>query len=359
MKYCANWEERRARWTALWNGQTLDRPILTVEAPNGKPARNPPPVSAVQWWSDPDYIARMFVDTFETTYYGGESFPSGLILAGWVTNAYGANVRLMPETIWIDPLPVDWLNDPPALTPDYGSEWFHRVEAIHRAVIEAAGRDDFLVGDAAPLPGNDMLALLMGGNEFLLATVDRPAWVKASILQLAQNRMGFLKFFRDMARAKSAYWYGLPGWMPFWAPEPFACMQADISCMISPEMYDEFIVPELEVNHRESGAVWYHLDGQSAFHHLPRLLSLPFVRVIQFTPEAGTPANGPVYLDLYRRIQKAGKIVHIDLPRENVLPLVRELDPNLLVLKTWCPTPQEADELIAASAHECRAGRRR
>jgi len=78
-------------------------------------------------------------------------------------------------------------------------------------------------------------------------------------------------------------------------------------------------------------------------------LSLPYIKVIQFTPEAGTPHNGPAYLDLYRKIQAAGKIVHIQLPAENVEPLCKALDPALLMMQTGCQSVREADELLASA----------
>ena len=67
------------------------------------------------------------------------------------------------------------------------------------------------------------------------------------------------------------------------------------------------------------------------------------------TPMAGTPANGPEHMDLYRKIQAAGKIVHVALPSENVEPLARQLDPGRLCLHTACRSVREADELLAAA----------
>ena len=137
--------------------------------------------------------------------------------------------------------------------------------------------------------------------------------------------------------------------MPFWAPEPFVRTQCDVSCMLSPKMFDRFIVPELEEG-EEHGALWYHLDGWNARQHLQRLLSLPYVRVIQYTPAPGEPDNGPEHLEMYRRIQAAGRIVHISLPAENIEPLLRGLDPGRLMLDTSCPGREEGERLLERSA---------
>jgi hypothetical protein len=348
MNYGVDWSKAREGWTALWAGRHQGRPCMTVMAPNGRKGTCPPPASGEQRWLDPDWLVRSFLDQFETTYYAGEAFPSGLIMAGWAVNTYGAVPRFPQETIWFEPIAVDW-DRPPTFDLDWNSPWLRKVEALHEAVLAAAGRDNFLVGSGCFLPGSDMLAMIIGTEPALLAMAERPAWTRASILKLAANVRAIVKHFFDLARRTHDFWYGCPGWMPFWSPEPFIGAQADISCMMSPEMFETFIVPELDLDGREFGHVWYHLDGQSAFQHLPRLLSLRYIKVIQFTPMSGTPANGPDYLDLYRQIQAAGKIVHIQTPVENIESLCRALDPGLLCIDATCRNPKDADDLLAAA----------
>ena len=63
--------------------------------------------------------------------------------------------------------------------------------------------------------------------------------------------------------------------------------------MLSPAMFDRFVVPELDVYGEDHGALWYHLDGGDARQHLPRLLSLPYLRVVQYVPAPFEPPNGP------------------------------------------------------------------
>ena len=152
-----------------------------------------------------------------------------------------------------------------------------------------------------------------------------------------------------MMRQRHDFWFGTAGWMPFWAPEPYNITQSDVSCMLSPAMFDRFVVPELDVYGQEHGALWYHLDGGDARQHLLRLLSLPYLRVVQYTPAPREPPNGSRHLEMYKRIQAAGKIVHIDLAGQRVEPLVRELDAALLMLDTWCPSRDDGERLLEQS----------
>jgi hypothetical protein len=348
MKYKPDWDEAKERFTALWEGRPMDRPGLAVNTPNGHSANFPTPVSGEQKWLDPEFIVQTALAQFETISYVGESIPSTLLMAGWILNTYGATPHFPMETIWVEPRAVDW-DSPPSFPLDWKSPWLKKVSAVHDALLDAAGYDDFLVGSLCPMPANDMLAFVIGTEAVLLGMADHPDWIREAIRQLTENWIELRNHFAEHAQRTHAYWYGNAGWMPFWAPEPFVTMQSDLSCMISPAMFEEFIVPELDRIGAELRNVWYHLDGQTAFQHLPRLLSMPYMKVIQFVPMPGTPRNGPAYLDLYRQIQQAGKIVHIEVPKEDVEPLSRELDPSRLMIQTYCATAAEAEELLEST----------
>jgi hypothetical protein len=348
MQYKTNWPEAKERWTALWEGRYLERPCITVTAPNGVQRAWPSPVSGEQKWLDPDFFIRSLRAELESTYYGGEAFPSKLIMAGWVTNTYGATPHFPMDTIWFEPIGVDW-NSPPSFPLDLESPWLKKVLTIYEAVLNVAGYDKFMVGSMGGMPANDMLAFIIGPEQVLLGMAEHPDWISQAIGQLTVNWVTLIKYFQQLAQPRHAFWYGNTGWMPFWAPEQFIATQSDLSCMISPAMYDKFILPELDLIGREFKHVWYHLDGQSAWQHLDRLCSLPYIKVIQFTPMSGTEPNGPAYLDFYRRIQAAGKIVHIQLPSENVAPLVKALDPARVCYDTNCSNAAAADALLVSA----------
>lgn len=65
-------------------------------------------------------------------------------------------------------------------------------------------------------------------------------------------------------------------------------------------------------------------------------------------PTPSEPPNGPGHLGLYRKIQAAGKIVHIQVSKENIMPLLKELNPALLMLQTHCSDVAEGEALLEA-----------
>jgi hypothetical protein len=349
MKYKPDWDEAAARLTALWEGKKLDRPCLSVTAPSGKQIDRPEePENPEDRWLDPDWVISNLTASIENTWWGGESVPSYLLMGGWIASL-GGTPRFSQSTIWFETFEVDFGKTSPFVhTPD--DPWRAKFEALYRAVAKKAGRDDFQVGKPALLPANDLLSMHMGTTTFLTALADEPEWIRSAIITGAKEQLAERIRLTDAIRDTHDFWYGHAGWMPFWAPEPYASTQSDVSCMLSPEMFEEFIVPELDIYGNAFGSMWYHLDGQDAKQHLPRLLSLPYMRVIQYVPTPAEPPNGMGHLDLYREIQAAGKIVHVQTSKQEVEPLYKALDPRLTILDVRCDTVDEGKSLLAAAS---------
>jgi len=351
MKCKADWPEAERRLSALWYGETLDRPCIAIRAP--QPAAEtiavPEPRDDEARWLDPEYRVAVVRRELQGTWWGGEAVPSTLQMARWVV-CLGGTPRFSPETIWFHTREVDFTKPSP-FRHDPNDPWLRKYLLLLDALCDEAGRDDFLIGQPTSLPANDLLSMMMGTTEFLMATVDHPEWLAEAIVTGARDQLAVRFQLQARLRERHDYWYGCAGWMPFWAPEPFIGTQSDVSCMLSPEAFDRFVLPELDIYGAVHNALWYHLDGIDARQHLPRLLSLPYLRVLQYTPAPCEPPNGPAHLDFYREIQRAGKIVHIELPKENVEPLVRELEPNLLMLSTYCDNAEQGEDLLNSAVN--------
>lgn len=350
MKHRHDWPEAQRRLTALWHHERLERPCIAVRAPQAveNPTPVPEPANDEVRWLDPTYRVALARRELESTWWGGEAVPSCLQMAGWM-NCLGGSPHFAPNTIWFETREVDF-SRPSPFRHDPENVWVRKFRELMVALCAAAGRDDFLVGSMLGLPANDLLSMHMDTQSFLFALVDHPEWMAEAILIGAQDQLRACRELQALMRAQGhEYWYGNAGWMALWAPEPFTSTQSDVSCMLSPEMFDCFVVPELDVYGQAHNALWYHLDGGDAKQHLPRLLSLPYMRVIQYVPAPFEPPNGPGHLEMYQQIQAAGRIVHIQVPAENVESLVRELDPSLLMLDTWCASRADGEKLLEQS----------
>ncbi len=359
MRYKDNWNDAKRRLTALWHGERLERPCLSVCAPQAvdHPTAVPEPADDEARWLDPVYRVALARRVLESTWWGGESVPSVLQMANWVV-CLGGTPRFDPATIWFDTCPVDF-GKPSPFRHDPDSPWVEKYRQLLLALCKEAGHGGFLIGKPGGLPANDLLSMLMGTEGFLYALMDHPDWMAEAILTGARDQLQARQALQALLHAQGhEYWYGNAGWMPFWAPEPFNTTQSDVSCMLSPDLFDRFVLPELELHGGEHGALWYHLDGGDAKQHLPRLLSLPFLRVLQYVPAPFEPPNGPGHLEMYRQAQEAGKIVHIEVPWQHVEPLVRELDPARLMLHTHCASRAGGERLLENSVKWAQGAKR-
>jgi hypothetical protein len=107
--------------------------------------------------------------------------------------------------------------------------------------------------------------------------------------------------------------------------------------MVSPGMYRDIFLPPIErimetVEHRI-----YHLDGPVCLQHLPVLLELPQLQAVQWV--AGAYRDNPMdWIDLYKKIQKAGKSIIVYAHYDQVPDICKQLSPEGLAISFWSPS---------------------
>ena len=101
-------------------------------------------------------------------------------------------------------------------------------------------------------------------------------------------------------------------------------LQSDFSYMISPAMFERFVMPDLTAccNHLDHG--FYHLDGKGEIPHLDMLLSIERLRGIQWIPGDGQPPPHK-WLPLLKRIRDGGKLCQVFVSLEGARTIVRNL----------------------------------
>jgi hypothetical protein len=119
----------------------------------------------------------------------------------------------------------------------------------------------------------------------------------------------------------------------------------DELALISPRMFREFFLDDILAQINWLDHSLFHLDGPDCIRHLDILLEIPNLHGIQWVPGARYKSM-LVWVPLLKRIQRAGKLVHITVPANEVEPLLQELSPKGLMLDTYCSTEDEAKELL-------------
>lgn len=350
MEFKNDWEQAQARLLAWWRCEMVDRACIQVTAPRDGvvPRSIPDPGSVEAGWTDLDYVVESQGERIRCTYYGGEAFPlfhANLgpdIFAGFL----GAPVHFAPDTSWADPTIMDWETRPKlALDPD--NRWWRLMIDLLAAAADA-GRGKWITGIPDTHAGGDALAALRGRQELCFDLIDRPDQVRAAMAELvALVDPVYTAFFAEVAWQTEG---SSSGWLPTWSTGRCSVIQCDLLALISPVMFEEFFLDELIAQARWLDQVIYHLDGPQCICHLDHLFSIPEIRAIQWVPGAGQPPM-PYWIPLLKRIQAAGRALHLAVNPEDVEVLMRELSPAGLMLHTSVATEAEAKALVRQVAH--------
>ncbi|MBI2299300.1 MAG: hypothetical protein HYU66_10230 [Armatimonadetes bacterium] len=340
MAYKHNWDEARERLLAFWNMAIIDRPCIAVTAPNQSPRPLAPPADDRVKWTDPEYVAQSYDVWHEATWFGGEAVPATSLMVGYCFG-YGARLHFAEQTVWQEPIIESWDAAPPLVLDEEDWAWRQIQAVVARCAEVSAGK--WLTGWPNIHQPNDHLALLRGTEALLLDMVDDPATVKRALRQLLDN---WYAMHQRLTAVLSPTQEGSVTWLPVWCPWPHCVtLQSDVSCTLSPAMFEEFIAPELEELAAWLDGAIYHLDGPGALQHLDRLLAIEGIHAIQWTPGTGN-AGGLAWIPLYQRIQAAGKGVVASLAYDEVEPALRELRPEGLFILTSAPSVDAAEELL-------------
>ena len=353
MEFKPDWERVAERFEAWWAGEVIGRVALQVTAPKADYQRPPASVPQVEGrlqprpyeerWTNVDDVIEAAEERMRATFYGGEAFPMYWPNLGPdVFSAYlGCELIFMSSTTWAEPNITDWENPPP-LTLDPNNRWWKlTLQMIERALKSAPGR--YFVGLTDLHGGMDALSAMRGRKQLCFDLIDCPekiAWAMEFITPL------WFEIYEGMHQPIRERLTGSSTWLPAWSPGRWYPTSCDFAALISPKMFDEFILPDIIAEVEWLDHSLYHLDGPDAIVHLDSLLNIPKLGGIQWVPGAGSPSMLH-WVSLLKRIQKAGKLLHLSISAHEVEPLLRELSPSGLMLSTSCATEAEACELLS------------
>jgi len=342
-----DWEETKQRYMAWWAHEALDRCALYVTAPKDGVARGvwpPRPSDPVQYWTDLDYMSKCRAVSFQTSYWGGEAFPvwhPGYPGHTSIPAFLGCPTTLTFETGWWDPIltgeDIDYQN----LSIDKNGKWWKFALALlARENKEALGK---AIPALVAFSGcGDTLAALRGTERLLYDVVERPDQVKAAEAYLMDMWCEVYEMFYNILKDTAE---GSVSWGGFWSPGKTYMAQCDFSYMISPKMFQELFLPQIEKQTRYLDHTMYHLDGIGAFPHVPALCELPRLHGLQIVMGAGK--SSPLqHLDLLKYIQSKGKNLELFLNVDEVEPALRQLSARGLYIVTSCKTETGVKTLL-------------
>jgi hypothetical protein len=357
-----------ARNEAFWKGELEEYPLLWVSVPGAVPGAPPPAPSTDELqWTDVDYQVAKTEDALSRTYFAADALPvhnpwlGPDQFAAWLGGTLSFSTK--DNTSWTHPFIEDWqaIRD---FRIDAHNRWWRIYQEILRASVDR-GRGRWVTAYPDLHTGIDGLGAMRGPERLMLDFVETPALIAHAMTEMT-------RLWKEIVDTVSGIilpgGQGTTNWTYGWSEDRFVCVgQNDFSCLISPSMFDEFLLTDTVecCNHVDRSI--YHLDGPGALQHLPRLMEIESLDCIQWIQGAGAPLPSE-WTALLRRIQDSGKTVQVmyfgahggqaDFRRE-IDALCGALDPTRLFIAAEVDTVEKADFIVRHTREASRGARAR
>jgi len=351
-----DWDRVERDTMAWWAGE-LDRPLVWL-------AVRPPQAQAEGYSYLSNYPLDMpaeeIVDRYEpvmaSAHFYGDSFPWWWVNfgPGIAAGFLGAKVNSVSdpsETVWFTP-PREQALQAIDLAFDPANRWWQRVREVTAAITERwQGR---VATSMTDLGGNlDILASFRDTQRLLVDLIDQPEEVDRLVGQITRL---WIRYYQELDAIIRPTCRGTSCWTPIWSTGKTYMLQCDFSYMISPRMFERFVLPDLTACCDFLDHGFYHLDGKGEIPHLDLLLSIPRLRGIQWIPGDGQPSPDH-WLPLLKRIRDGGKLCQVFVTPAGARRIVRTLGGKgfLLVIDSQTEDlydPEQAAAFLNSLAQE-------
>lgn len=306
------WQRIKNNSAKWWAGE-LGRPLLHAELKGLTPAIMKPeqPFYGFVPFYDFSLPAEKIVDVWNyelaSTKLIGDAFPNIFpnFGPGSIAAYMGADVESGNETVWFKPTSVLPIED---ITFEYlpDNKWYLRTKKLVEAAMDRwQGAVQIAMTD---LGGNlDILSAFRPAEKLVFDLFDAPQEVKRLTWQAHEM---WWRYFEEFNSITSPTCPGFSCWNRMFSDIPSYVLQCDFCFMISPDMFDEFVKPELAQSAEQLSNVVYHLDGPGQLTHLDSLLEIDAIDCIQWIPGAGSKTV-EYWPEVYKKITQAGKRIQV------------------------------------------------
>ncbi|OHE63240.1 MAG: hypothetical protein A2Z99_20940 [Treponema sp. GWB1_62_6] len=350
----ANVAERVALHRAFWNGEKQAHPIAALRvAPDFFFSRH---FRAAEKLLVPDtcITADMLeVDRFMNDYErmfrdselaGQDAFWTAEPYTGipWMEAILGCRVCAGDSSFTSE----RWLNFPGDLDKvrvDPENPWFRKYLEFTTALVDLS-KGRFPVGMPIMRGPSDVAGALMGQTEMVFALNDEPERMKEFFMRIAEA----FRFVIDAQNALIPPFQGgtALGFYHVYCPGPSIWYQEDLSALMSPAMYSEFLKEAEQCICQGKSYTAIHLHP-SSFFILDALLAKDELKAIEVNKDVGGPCMVKMIPYLQKIQKKKRLIIWGDLDEPDIRLIKKNLSSDGLFLHIIAPTVHEAKRLGA------------
>ncbi len=345
-----NFEKTKKHMEAFWNKDYHERCNLAITVPNVnnayKSRYDGVDVSTKDTYMNVDYVYERCLAATRNNVYLAEGFPvfySNFGTAGHCTY-FGCESNYSRDTVWFETA----IDEPDASLLKFDIDNCPSFEEQLNFMKEISRRSkgEFMVGMNDNCGIVDALAEIRGTDLLLMDMITDEDFVSEAVKKVTAawiaTQPHFFNAIKDNNDGGSTH-----GWMKTWHPGSHAQIQCDFSVMISPDFFEQFVLPELIETSAALDATSYHLDGQEQLRHLDFILSVKTIDNIQWTAVAGQPPTSH-FIESLQKIQSAGKGLILGPNVEEVPFLLENLShKGLHINLPEMESVEQANEIIA------------
>ncbi|MEI6073809.1 MAG: hypothetical protein WCS31_18655 [Verrucomicrobiae bacterium] len=303
----SNEADARRHLDAFWLGKSLGRPALAITARNPGHVFRPFPgddkLTGHEKQLLPEWHAHNAENALNSVLWLGESLPKVTVSGGitFFNELLGGTYTLDGGTAWVDER-TDILERPlPRFDPSH--PLIVRLDERIRAMAEVVGRRGYVNPPFLGVDPLTALSLFRGGENLCLDLVERAeeviAWCAAATEVYIATHDHFFQLLTRLGHGENSSWYESA------SQTRFEAIQCDAAVMISPDMFEEFVLPDLARMTAYLDRSLYHLDGIGQLRFLEQLATLPRLNGIQWNPEPSS--QDPLqWLETFRDIRNRG-----------------------------------------------------
>ena len=333
-----NWRRQMDSQALWWQQHPPDRPIVRL-IQNLHPDRTPTwdPWCFTRRPDEPEKHFAALAREWQLLRCHVDALPAAApnFAAGMIAPLIHDYLEMGEQTAWVEK-PCQWRELENIEFREDHPWWRHMIRTVTAAL------DAGFVTSTPDIGGvYDIAAAVRGTQNLLFDLIDSPQRVK----QLAEQiRRLWLECFDRLYKPVAEACGGIVNRWGFFAKGRHIPLQCDFAAMLSPAMFEEFILPDLLATADHLDYAVYHLDGPGQIAHLDLLLSAPRIRAIQWVPGDGQPSlTDPKWFDMYKKVQAAGRGLVLGGDFEALDLFLNELDPALLQLSIGANSDREVD----------------
>ena len=209
------------------------------------------------------------------------------------------------ETVWFTPgkwegVPLEKIS----IQFDPDADWAKWIAELYQTATEKFENLPVVLGMTDLGGVLDVLASLRGTQELLMDLLDAPDEIKRLLKEEREAWFTAYDYFHALRKGPSSCWAAILG------ENPTYMLQSDFAYMISPDMFAEFVQPELQKYVNKLDHAFYHLDGKNQIPHIPHLAAIDGLDGIQWIPGAGQPPQSE-WPDVLHAIEDHGLKVQL------------------------------------------------